>query len=183
MAETQILQSRSQYSPPSRNYPQELPDYWRFEDGTLRTDLPELSDEELHALGWHGPIEMPPIAGTSYFTHNYEWNSETLSFDATEVDEYEKERRVNYNQFWNRVLESSVYQTLRAAASQSLAVNVYCTEFIALLSDAKMNRPNKVKLQESITNIFTNIDFTEEEVEEVQRIFSETGMIAVYTLF
>lgn len=176
------VENRGQYSPPSRNYPQELPDYWRFEDGTIRRDLPELSDEELTELGWHGPIQMPPTPGTSYFTHSYEWNSETLSFDATEVDEYEKERRVNYNEFWNRLLNSVSYQTIRGAATQSLAVNVYCTEFIALLSDAKMGRPNKEKIQESIENIFTNISFTEEEIVEIGEIFSETGMYAVYTL-
>jgi hypothetical protein len=180
MADVQELQvqERGQYIPPSRNYPQQLPDYWRFEDGTIRRDLPELSDEKLAELGWHGPIEMP----SNHFEYSYEWNSETLSFDATELNEFEKERRVNYNDFWNRLLNSAAYQTIRGAATQSLAVNVYCTEFIALLSDAKMGQPNKEKIQESIGNIFTNIPFTEEEMAEVQQIFSETGMSAVYTL-
>jgi hypothetical protein len=90
------VQNKGQYSP-NGAYPQELPDYWRFSDGTLRTDLPELTDEELAALGWFGPIQMPPTPGTSYFTHSYEWNSETLSFDATELDEFGKKRRVNYH--------------------------------------------------------------------------------------
>lgn len=173
---------RGQYSPPSRNHPQQLPDYWKFEDGTIRTDLPSLSDEELHSLGWHGPIQMPPLPGTSYFTHNYEWNSETLSYDATEIDEFEKERRVNYNQFWDRLLDSSAYQKIRTAATESLAVNVYCTEFIGLLGDAKMNRPNKQKIQESINDIFENVSFTAAEKAEIQGVFSETGMLVVYTL-
>lgn len=93
------IQERGQYSPPSRNYPQELPDYWRFEDGTIRTDLPELSDEELVNLGWNGPIQMPPTPGTSYFTHYYEWNSETLSFDAFELSELEKKKELIIKDF------------------------------------------------------------------------------------
>lgn len=181
MAETQELQSRGQYSP-NGAYPQQLPDYWKFSDGTIRTDLPELSDPELESLGWFGPIEMPPTPGTSYYTHSYEWNSETLSFDSTELDSYEKERRIDYNRFWNSLVESTAYQTIRSAATQSLEVNVYCTEFIALISDAKMKNPNKAKIQESIGNIFNNIPFSNDELLEVQKIFEDSGMFAVYTL-
>jgi hypothetical protein len=44
------------YSPPSGDYPQELPDRWRFGDGTVRTDLQSLTNAELGALGWSGPV-------------------------------------------------------------------------------------------------------------------------------
>ena len=47
------------YSTPLGGAPQELPPYWRFEDGTVRTDLPNLNDAELAELGWIGPIEIP----------------------------------------------------------------------------------------------------------------------------
>lgn len=47
------------YSPPNSGYPQELPDRWRFEDGTVRTDLKSLSDTELRQLNWLGPINTP----------------------------------------------------------------------------------------------------------------------------
>jgi hypothetical protein len=46
------------YSPPSGDYPQELPDRWRFGDGTVRTDLQSISNEELASLGWTGPISF-----------------------------------------------------------------------------------------------------------------------------
>jgi hypothetical protein len=180
MAETQI-QDRGQYSP-NGAYPQELPDYWKFSDGTIRTDLPELSDNELKELGWYGPIQMPPIAGTSYFTHNYEWNSETLSFNAIEIDEYEKKRRVDYQRFWNMLIDSSAYLKIKETSSQSLLVNTIATEFIALMSDAKNNNANIEKIQESITNIFTNITFTEDELAELQQIFVKTGMSVIYTI-
>ena len=111
MADTQV-QNKGQYSP-NGAHPQELPDYWRFSDGTLRTDLPELTDEELNALGWVGPIQMPPTPGTSYFTHSYEWNSETRSFDATELDEFGKKRRVNYQGFWDSLIILLLTQLLK----------------------------------------------------------------------
>jgi hypothetical protein len=47
------------YSTPLGGSPQPLPPYWRFEDGNIRTDLPELNDTELAELGWIGPIENP----------------------------------------------------------------------------------------------------------------------------
>ena len=173
--------SRGQYSP-NGAYPQDLPDYWRFEDGTLRRDLPELTDEELEELGWFGPIEFPPFEGTSYYTHSFEWNSETISFDATELDEFEKRRGVNYQLFWDGLINTSAYSTIKATASQSLEVNTVATEFIALLGDAKNGRANVEKIQEILLEIVENIPFSEEELEEIQEIFVNSGMFAVYTL-
>lgn len=177
-----MVQLRGQYSPPSRNHPQELPDYWRFEDGTLRTDLPELSDKELHKLGWHGPIEMPPLSGTSHYTHTYEWNSETLSFNAIELNQYEKEKRVNYQRFWDLLLDTNAYVTIKSTASQSLSANTLATEFIALLNDAKRGNANVKKIQEALLEIVSTISFTTEELQEIQKVFTETGMFAIYTL-
>ena len=170
----------SLYSPPSRNYPQELPDRWRFEDGTVRTDLQTLSDDELHALGWHGPIEMP--SPESYFMYSNEWNPDTLSFDYTELDEFEKARRVNYKGFWDSLLDSSMYQTIKSEAKLSLEANVLATEFIALISDAKQGNANVEKIQELLTEMVTSISFTDEELVELQEIFTYSGMFAVYTL-
>lgn len=47
------------FSPPTGGYPQEVPDYWRFADGTIRKDLQTLSAESLNNLGWTGPISLP----------------------------------------------------------------------------------------------------------------------------
>lgn len=194
----------AQYSPPNRNYPQELPDRWRFEDGTVRTNLQELSDAELEALGWHGPITMPEnIEGTSKYTHNYFWNPETLSFDTVELSEYEKQERVDYKGFWNYLLNGIsfyvettdenesptrtntggiAYQKIKDTAKVSLEANVIATEFIALLSDAKSGDADVKKIQEVLLEILSTISFTAEEIAEIQTIFTESGMFAVYTL-
>lgn len=91
----------SLYSPPNGNFPQELPDYWRFDDGTIRTDLPSLSKKELNTLGWEGPFTLPIAKNsedetqTSWDydpeTHKYIWNSQQRKFQIIEkhLDESE----------------------------------------------------------------------------------------------
>jgi hypothetical protein len=177
------IEARGMFSPPNGNDPQVLPDFWRSAPGEeVRTDLPSLSDEELNAIGWKGPIQMPPLEGTSYFTHSYEWNKETREYDVTELDEFEKRKGVNYQQFWDGLIDTSAYTTIKATASQSLEVNTVATEFIALLSDAKNGRANVEKIQEVLLEIMQNIPFGETELGEIQEVFTKSGMFAVYTL-
>jgi hypothetical protein len=177
------IEARGMFSPPNGNDPQGLPDLWRpSPDEEVRTDLPYLSDEELNALGWKGPIQMPPLEGTSYYTHSYEWNKETREYDVTELDEFEKRRRVNYQQFWDGLINTSAYATIKTTASQSLEVNTVATEFIALLSDAKNKHANVEKIQEILLEIMENIPFSETELGEIQEVFISSGMFAVYTL-
>jgi hypothetical protein len=187
------IEARGMYSPPNGNAPQSLPDLWKpAPDEEIRTDLPSLSDTELNAIGWKGPIAMP--SSTSHFTHSYQWNTETREYDATELDEFEKRRRVNYHEFWIGLINGipdpeaeeyvggSAYQKIKTTASQSLEVNTAVTEFIALLSDAKNKNANVDKIQKVLTEIVENIPFTVEELEEIQRAFVASGMFAVYTL-
>jgi hypothetical protein len=174
---------RGMFSPPNGNDPQTLPDYWRSAPGEpVRTDLPDLTDAELNAIGWKGPIAMPPLEGTSYFTHSYQWNTETREYDATELDEYQKRRQVNYQQFWDLLLDTGAYTTIKSVSAQSLQANTLATEFIALMSDAKRGQANIEKIQQILTEIVSGIPFTPEELEEIQEAFTESGMFAVYTL-
>jgi hypothetical protein len=186
------------FSPPNGDSPQELPDYWRESpDKPVRTDLPELTDEELNALGWKGPIEVPPLKGTSPFTHSYKWNTETREYDATELDEFNKKRAVRYDAFWGGLINgvpsmkengevvrtsAIAYQRIKTASSQSLEINTLTTEFIALISDAKNGRANVEKIQQVLNDIISSIEFTAEELAEIQTAFIQSGMFAVYTL-
>jgi hypothetical protein len=182
-ADFDATEARGMFSPPNGAAPQMLPDRWRDNPGdAIVTDLPDKTDDELVALGWVGPIQMPPTPGTSYFTHSYEWNTETRSYDATELDEFEKRRRVNYQQFWNDLIDGSVYSTMKTAASTALAANTLLTEFIALLDDAKRGSANTTKIQTSITGILAGITFSADELAELQTLFDSTGMGSIYTL-
>jgi hypothetical protein len=174
------IEARGMFSPPNGNDPQMIPDYWReTPDTEPRTDLPELSDEELNALGWKGPIADVPY---NFYTQDKTWNKQTREYDVTELDQFNKEKRVNYQLFWDNLIDTSAYTIIKASASQSLEVNTVATEFIALLSDAKNNHANVAKIQEVLLEIMENIPFGEEELEEIETAFTESGMYSVYTL-
>ena len=176
-------EARGRYSPPNGNDPQTIPDLWRPAPGEeIRTDLPDLTDAELNALDWKGPIQMPPFAGTSYFTHDHQWNKETREYDATEIQEYEKQKRVQYQQFWDKLLNTGAYTTIKTASTQSLQANTLATEFIALMSDAKNGNENITKIQQILTEIVSGVPFTTEELGEIQEAFTQSGMFAIYTL-
>ena len=176
-------EARGMYSPPNGNDPQMIPDYWRPAPGEeVRTDLPDLTDAELNALDWKGPIQMPPFAGTSYFTHDHQWNKETREYDILELDQNQKEKKVNYQQFWDLLLDTNAYTKIKSVSSQSLEANTLATEFIALMSDAKRGQANVEKIQQILTQIISGIPFTPEELAEIQEAFTESGMYAVYTL-
>lgn len=175
------------------NYPEELPASSKLKDGTV-VNLENLTQSELESLGWYGPIEMLPIRGTTYHTHNYEWNSNTYSFDAVEISEQEKIERLNYTHFWNMLFDGVedintgelsggiAYKKIKSESKQSLEINTISTEFIALLTDAKNNNPNKHRIQENLSEIISLVPFTPEELVEIRTIFFLSGMSVIYNL-
>ena len=186
MAYTDIAATaaRGMWSPPNGAAPQMLPDQWKDNpEDELRTDLPDKTDDELVSLGWK-KVDLPSytINGAAYFSNSYDWNSETRVFDATELETHEKKERINYNEFWEDLLDTDVYTTMKTAASSALAANTLLTEFIALLDDAKRGLGNTAKIQASITGILAGITFSTDELAELQTLFDSTGMSAVYTL-
>jgi hypothetical protein len=173
-------EARGMYSPPNGNDPQLLPDYWRPTSGEeARTDLPDLTDAELNALGWKGPIADVSF---DFYTQDKVWNKETREYDILEIDQNEKEKRVNYQQFWDLLLDTGAYTTIKSVSAQSLEANTLATEFIALMSDAKGGKANVEKIQQILTEIVSGIPFTEEELTEIQEAFTESGMFSIYTL-
>ena len=177
-------EARGMWSPPNGAAPQMLPDQWKDNpEDALRYDLPDKTDDDLVALGWK-KVDMPSYAtyGAAVFSNSYEWNSETRVFDATELEDYQKEQNVEYHKFWDNLLDADVYTTMKTAASSALAANTLLTEFIALLTDAKNRNANTTKMQASITGILAGITFSADELAELQTLFDSTGMSAVYTL-
>ena len=173
-------EARGRYSPPNGNNPQTIPDYWRETPSTEpRTDLPDLTDAELIALGWKGPI-----ADVSYnlFTQEKVWNQETREWNILELNQEQKENQVRYQKFWDDLIITGAYTKIKTTAGQSLVANTLATEFIALMNDAKNNHANVTKIQEILLEILENITFTAGELAEIQTAFTESGMFAVYTL-
>ena len=179
-------EARGMWSPPNGAAPQIIPDRWKdnFEDA-LRYDLPDKTDDELVALGWK-KVDHPSYAtlGPTFFNNRYDWNSSTRTYDATELEDYEKKERANYSEFWENLLDSNFYTTFKASASSKLAANVIYTEFISLIEDAKAipKSANVSRIQASLKEIIAGITFSTEELAELQKLIDVTGMCAVYTL-
>ena len=76
----------------------------------------------------------------------------------------------NYAAFWDALLASTVYGSIRTQSMASLPMNTLATEFIALLGDAKAGRPNEAAIQASINAILSTGTFDEEDLAE----FAET---------
>ena len=172
-------EARGMFSPPNGAEPQVIPDYWRnSREEEPRTDLPELSDEELNALGWKGPIQLDMDSHTHYNV----WNRETREWDIFELSQNHKQRNVRYQRFWDELIETSAYSTIKSNASQSLSANLILTEFIALLADAKNKHPNVVRIQQSLLDVLEFASLSDEENVEFESTFREPGMHAIYTL-
>lgn len=87
-----------------------------------------------------------------------------------------------YLAFWDALLVSNVYQTIRAQALTSPAVLVACTEFIAAFSDAKVGRPNVPAIQACINNLMQAGTFTPEELGELQGLLVYANLQDLFTL-
>ena len=74
----------------------------------------------------------------------------------------------SYIAFWDALIASSVYASIRTQSMASLPMNTLATEFIALIGDAKAGRPNEAAIQQSITSILATGTFTQEDIEEFQ---------------
>jgi hypothetical protein len=88
------------YSPPNNDFPQGLPDYWKFDNGMVRTDLKNLNTRQLNELGWTGPYTNPvpknPDDDTQPYDYDptkqkYIWNGSELRFYIIDLDEDEIE--------------------------------------------------------------------------------------------
>ena len=76
----------------------------------------------------------------------------------------------SYTAFWDALLASTVYGSIRSQSMASLPMNTLATEFIALLGDAKAGRPNEAAIQASMSAILSTGTFDDEDLAE----FAET---------
>lgn len=88
----------------------------------------------------------------------------------------------NYIAFWNALLTSNVYGSIRTQSMTSLPMNTLATEFIALIGDAKAGYPNETAIQSSMSAIFGTGTFTEENVEEFNNILNVGFLNDIYIL-
>jgi hypothetical protein len=88
----------------------------------------------------------------------------------------------NYVIFWDALIASSVYASIRTQSMASLPMNTLATEFIALLGDAKAGRPNEAAIQASMSAVFATGTFTEADAEEFTEALAAGYLDTTYTL-
>tara|TARA_R110000772_G_scaffold90652_1_gene186873 strand:+ start:100 stop:696 length:597 start_codon:yes stop_codon:yes gene_type:complete len=170
--------------------PQSLPNRVRLSDGSTRTSLDQLTPSDLLSLGFTGPYTQPSYNSS---TEKVIWSSDDLQYQIVALSQQELDaltaqelqNRINsisYLGFWNALIQSPIYNKLRLAAAQDLSANTFCTELIALFSDAKNGNPNTQVIQHYLNILFFVFDFTPQERTEIETLMNASNMSALYTL-
>jgi hypothetical protein len=88
----------------------------------------------------------------------------------------------SYVAFWDALVASTVYASIRTQSMASLPMNTLATEFIALLGDAKAGRPNEAAIQASMSAVFATGTFTEDDAEEFTEALAAGLLDDIYAL-
>jgi hypothetical protein len=88
----------------------------------------------------------------------------------------------SYTAFWDALLASTVYASIRTQSMASLPMNTLATEFIALLGDAKAGRASEAAIQSSMSAVFATGTFTEADAEEFTAALAAGYLDDTYTL-
>jgi hypothetical protein len=88
----------------------------------------------------------------------------------------------SYTAFWDALVASTVYASIRTQSMASLPMNTLATEFIALLGDAKAGRPNEAAIQASMSAVFATGTFTAADAEEFTAALAAGLLDDTYTL-
>jgi hypothetical protein len=88
----------------------------------------------------------------------------------------------DYLAFWDALMVSTVYASIREQSFVSLPMNTLATEFIALMGDAKAGRPSEPAIQASINAILATGTFTEAHLTELQAALEAGHLETIYVL-
>jgi hypothetical protein len=88
----------------------------------------------------------------------------------------------DYLAFWDALMVSTVYASIREQSFVSLPMNTLATEFIALIGDAKAGRANEAAIQASMAAILTTGTFTAAQLTELQTALVAGHLESIYTL-
>jgi hypothetical protein len=131
-------------------------------------------------------LEPPqPSKGKQIAWSGDSWDVQPIPEPETEPEpepEPEPTPQPNYLAFWDALMVSSVYASIRTQSMASLPMNTLATEFIALLGDAKAGRPNEAAIQASITAILSTGTFDEEDLAEFAETLVAGQLADIYAL-
>jgi hypothetical protein len=169
-------------------------DRWIRRDGT-QANLPDWSfdDANIHAIQWDGAKGEIEYNGTPK-PLNDSFTSSTIiapylaALDAylASIPEPEPTEPLppppSYTAFWDALMASTVYGSIRTQSMASLPMNTLATEFIALLGDAKAGRANEAAIQASMSAVFATGTFTTADAAEFTAALAAGYLDGIYTL-
>ena len=166
-------------------------DRWIRRDGT-QANLPDWSfdDANIHAIQWDGAKGEIEYNGSPRRRNDSFTSSAIIAPYLAALDAYlasipEPEPlppTPSYTTFWDALLASTVYGSIRTQSMASLPMNTLATEFIALIGDAKDGRPNEAAIQASMSAIFTTGTFTTADAAEFTAALAAGLLDDIYSL-
>jgi hypothetical protein len=166
-------------------------DRWIRRDGT-QANLPSWSfdDANIHAIQWDGAKGEIEYNGLPKRRNDSFTSATILAPYLAALDAYlasipapqPPEPTPSYIAFWDALIASAVYASIRTQSMASLPMNTLATEFIALLGDAKAGRANEAAIQASMSAVFATGTFTEADAEEFTAALAAGYLDDTYTL-
>jgi hypothetical protein len=166
-------------------------DRWIRRDGT-QANLPDWSfdDANVHAIQWDGAKGEIEYNGTPKRRNDSFTSAAILAPYLAALDAYlasipepePTEPQPSYVAFWDALIASNVYASIRTQSMASLPMNTLATEFIALLGDAKAGRANETAIQAGMSAVFSTGTFTEDDAEEFTAALAVGYLDEIYAL-
>jgi len=130
----------------------------------------------------HDPITQNLSQGTPTLVDG-QWLQtwEITEASAEQITERQRDL-IDYLAFWDALMGSTVYGSIREQSFVSLPMNTLATEFIALVGDAKAGRANEAAIQASISAILSVGTFSEEQLQELGDAFVAGNLDSIYSI-
>jgi hypothetical protein len=178
--------------------PNQIAEIFPYSIGNLRRDNPNVSfprnvSDALLASYNVFPVvtQAPPAYDPATQNLNQatptlvddQWLQTWQVTDASAKEIFERQRAAaDYLAFWDALMTSSVYGSIREQSFVSLQINTLATEFIALIGDAKAGRPNEAAIQASMSALLGTGNFGEDDLIELQAVLAAGKLDGIYTL-
>jgi hypothetical protein len=178
--------------------PNQTVEIYPYSIGNLRRDNPNTSfpavPSEQTLAKWNVfPVTDKPAPEYNPSTQNRNQLNPTLvagkwtmTWQVTSATSEQVNERIranaDYLAFWDALMVSTVYASIREQSFVSLPMNTLATEFIALIGDAKAGRPNEAAIQASMDAILATGTFTESQLAELGDALAAGNLDGIYTL-
>jgi hypothetical protein len=178
--------------------PNQIAEIFPYSIGNLRRDNPNVSFPRNPSDALLASYDVFPVVSQEPPSHdpitenlgqinptlvNGEWLQAWEVTPASAEEIFERQRAAaDYLAFWDALMTSSVYGSIREQSMESLPMNTLATEFIALIGDAKAGRANEAAIQASISAILLVGTFSEEQLQELGAAFVAGNIDSIYSI-